>query len=60
MTCPICEKNSVEKYRPFCSGHCANVDLGKWLNGSYSFPSNDPDDLDISPDALTKENPSLH
>lgn len=60
MACPTCEKESDPKYRPFCSKRCADVDLGKWLNGNYSFPSNDPDDLDISEDALVQETRPLH
>lgn len=35
MTCPICQKPPTPKYRPFCSRHCADVDLGRWLNGGY-------------------------
>ncbi len=46
MTCPICKKDTDAKYRPFCSRRCADVDLGKWLNGSYAVPSTDPDDMD--------------
>jgi endogenous inhibitor of DNA gyrase (YacG/DUF329 family) len=37
MTCPICAKESDPKYRPFCSRRCADVDLGKWLTGSYAI-----------------------
>ena len=39
MTCPICKKESVEKYRPFCSKRCADIDLGKWFSGSYASPA---------------------
>lgn len=35
--CPICSAMSVRAYRPFCSKRCADVDLGRWLNGSYSI-----------------------
>jgi endogenous inhibitor of DNA gyrase (YacG/DUF329 family) len=38
MNCPICAKQSDPKYRPFCSRRCADVDLGKWLTGSYAIP----------------------
>jgi endogenous inhibitor of DNA gyrase (YacG/DUF329 family) len=38
MTCPICAKDSDPKYRPFCSRRCADVDLARWLNGSYAIP----------------------
>ncbi len=36
--CPICKKPSQVKYHPFCSNRCAQVDLGRWLNGSYAVP----------------------
>lgn len=55
MSCPICEKETDEKYRPFCSKRCADVDLGKWLNGSYAVPSTDPDDAEEAIDALEQE-----
>ncbi len=37
--CPICKKTSTQKYHPFCTSHCANVDLGRWFNGKYTVPS---------------------
>jgi endogenous inhibitor of DNA gyrase (YacG/DUF329 family) len=43
MNCPVCEKETVAAYKPFCSKRCADVDLAKWLNGSYALPSSDPD-----------------
>lgn len=51
MTCPICQKDSDPKYRPFCSKRCADVDLGRWLNGSYAIPAEEaaPDDLPDDP-----------
>ncbi len=36
--CPICGKPSVPEYRPFCSKRCADVDLARWLRGSYVIP----------------------
>ena len=45
MSCPICSKGSEEKYRPFCSKRCADIDLGRWMTGSYAIASQDPDDL---------------
>jgi len=41
MSCPICSKHPTEKYRPFCSKRCADVDLGKWFNESYRVASPD-------------------
>jgi endogenous inhibitor of DNA gyrase (YacG/DUF329 family) len=36
--CPICRKPVSPDYRPFCSKHCADVDLGRWLKGAYAVP----------------------
>ena len=44
MSCPICARESDEKHRPFCSRRCADVDLGRWLRGSYAFPAEAVDD----------------
>ena len=46
MSCPICEKETDPKYRPFCSKRCADVDLAKRLTGSYAIPPEDPEDLE--------------
>ena len=44
MTCPVCANETVQKYRPFCSRRCADIDLGNWMNGSYAVPSTDEED----------------
>ena len=36
--CPICNKPVVPDFRPFCSKRCADVDLHRWLSGSYVIP----------------------
>jgi len=36
--CPICGKPRDELYDPFCSRRCADVDLHRWLKGSYVIP----------------------
>jgi uncharacterized protein len=36
--CPICGKPTSPEHRPFCSKRCADIDLGRWLKGSYSVP----------------------
>ena len=33
--CAICGKPVDPAYKPFCSKRCANLDLHRWLNGSY-------------------------
>lgn len=60
MSCPICSKTTHETYRPFCSRRCADVDLGKWLNGSYAVPSSDPDDIEAAFDAIADEPAKPH
>lgn len=48
--CPICRKEAVAPYSPFCSKRCADVDLGKWLSGAYAVPAveSDEDSFDES------------
>lgn len=36
--CPICSKPADPKVAPFCSKRCADVDLSRWLKGSYAIP----------------------
>ncbi len=36
--CPICRKPTSADHRPFCSRHCADIDLGRWLGGRYAVP----------------------
>jgi len=38
----------VEKYRPFCSARCADVDLGRWLGETYRAPTNEVTDEEDS------------
>ena len=28
----------MREFHPFCSKRCADLDLGKWLNGTYAIP----------------------
>ena len=52
MTCPICGETTAKTFRPFCSRRCADLDLAKWLNGSYAVPSQDPEDIEDALEAL--------
>ena len=36
--CPICSKPALERFRPFCSKRCADIDLHRWLSGGYAIP----------------------
>ena len=50
--CPICGKPSQQKFHPFCSARCANVDLTRWLGGHYAIPAEeepDPEDEASAP-----------
>ncbi|MXU66544.1 DNA gyrase inhibitor YacG [Oceanomicrobium pacificus] len=42
MSCPICKNDSAARYRPFCSKRCADIDLGRWMRGSYAIPADEP------------------
>ncbi len=49
--CPICKRPLDEhegalRFRPFCSKRCAEVDLGRWLKGSYAIPAAETEDAD--------------
>jgi uncharacterized protein len=33
--CPICGKPADAAHRPFCSKRCGDIDLSRWLSGSY-------------------------
>ncbi len=44
MACPICKKPADKTYRPFCSRRCSDVDLGRWLTGSYAIPAEEAED----------------
>lgn len=36
--CPVCGRTSAREFHPFCSRHCADVDLNRWLKGAYAIP----------------------
>ena len=50
VACPHCgatvEWSTENRFRPFCSKHCADVDLSRWLNGVYAVPERDEDEGD--------------
>jgi uncharacterized protein len=45
-TCPICSKPTEERFKPFCSKRCADVDLYRWLSGSYAIPTTEDEEED--------------
>ncbi|MBN9888501.1 DNA gyrase inhibitor YacG [Salipiger abyssi] len=54
MSCPICGRATDAKLRPFCSKRCADIDLAKWMSGSYAIPSTDPEDVEEAIEAAEK------
>jgi uncharacterized protein len=55
--CPNCHKPSGDKFRPFCSKRCADIDLGRWFSGTYAIPTaerDDPDGNDDDENSLTQ------
>jgi uncharacterized protein len=47
--CPLCGKPATERYRPFCSKRCADVDLNRWLSGVYVVPGDVDAEEDETP-----------
>ena len=44
--CPICGKPATDASKPFCSERCRDVDLNRWLSGSYVVPGRPEADED--------------
>jgi uncharacterized protein len=49
--CTMCDKPVTEKFAPFCSKRCADLDLGKWLNGSYVIEGSDSPSSEDDPES---------
>jgi endogenous inhibitor of DNA gyrase (YacG/DUF329 family) len=48
LSCPICSKkmqietiNDLPSF-PFCSERCKLIDLGRWIDGTYTLPDRKP------------------
>ena len=48
VNCPTCaakvEWKEENKYRPFCSERCKQIDLGAWAEEKYVIPDSPPTD----------------
>ena len=57
VNCPQCKKQIVwdsnNRYRPFCSERCKQIDLGAWAQESYVITATSPEPDDIDPNAST-------
>lgn len=57
VDCPTCGKKvewlEINRFRPFCSERCKQIDLGAWAEEKYAIPAvnprNDLDEDSISP-----------
>jgi endogenous inhibitor of DNA gyrase (YacG/DUF329 family) len=42
VKCPVCAKRTAwsaeNRFRPFCSERCKQIDLGAWASGEYRIP----------------------
>lgn len=51
--CPVCDKEvlprSENRFFPFCSARCRQVDLGKWLGEEYRVPERPEEREDEGP-----------
>ena len=43
IRCAVCARPVDDRYRPFCSRRCADVDLQRWLTGRYAVPAVEDD-----------------
>lgn len=50
--CPSCGKPALERFRPFCSKRCADIDLNRWLKGVYVIPAAQEDEEKDEPGGL--------
>jgi endogenous inhibitor of DNA gyrase (YacG/DUF329 family) len=51
VRCPTCAGDSIyalsNRFRPFCSKRCKNIDLGAWASEQFAVPSEAPLDDNV-------------
>jgi endogenous inhibitor of DNA gyrase (YacG/DUF329 family) len=47
--CAVCGKPQIERFRPFCSRRCADIDLHRWLSGAYAVPGVEDEEGEAPP-----------
>ena len=56
VDCPTCsakvEWSEKNKYRPFCSERCKQIDLGAWAEEKYVIPAVKPEEQGLDEDEL--------
>ena len=53
--CPECGKPSQRATFPFCSERCKNIDLNRWMTGSYAIPGPSLDETPGSGEDSSKD-----
>ena len=58
--CPLCGKPRAQRFRPFCSARCRDVDLGRWFGEVYTVPAAEPgyDEPEDEDDAPARKSPA--
>ena len=41
QSCPICRRPATPDQAPFCSRHCADIDLARWFGGAYRIETDE-------------------
>jgi endogenous inhibitor of DNA gyrase (YacG/DUF329 family) len=53
VACPTCAKQvewtPANKFRPFCSERCKQIDLGAWAEEKYTIPGAAPNESQDDP-----------
>ncbi len=44
--CLKCGKGTTERFRPFCSKRCADLDLAGWFGGQYRIETDEEPELE--------------
>ena len=56
VNCPTCsakvEWTEKNKFRPFCSERCKQIDLGAWAEEKYAIPATNPLDDQLDDDGV--------
>ena len=61
VNCPTCSKKvewtDQNKFRPFCSERCKQIDLGAWAEEKYTIPAVNPIEDGLGDDSETGYDP---
>ena len=59
MKCPICERSvgegDGERFKPFCSKRCADLDQNQWFKGGDAIPGPPVDPTPANPSEIDPE-----